>query len=835
MGYRLTIPLLRVSMGEDTWFTGDGKLRTVSVELGEDDRSNRCNFSLYDEGNLIGAKYFSISLEKGGIEVPPDLLQSPQENAPGIAGGSSGGAVNTTLTPHARAFLDAIASVEAGPQGYLSVVGGGGFTDFARHPEIRSRALNSDAAGRYQFLSSTWNKEVAPAIGATDFSPANQDIGAIWYANARGGSEVATAIEAGNVVRLRAILGCPGEAGCVWQGMTKNPAKFDAAFRAALAGYLATPSAAQPMPATEAQAGASAPVANEDVALTKPQEVSKKGTEIVIELGYEIAQMTGFHFIHTQTSATALSDRSVSFGGQGIRYLLSRRSQNTSYENITLKELGQIICTKYRLTLDMPGDGPTFIFLDQTGISDYELLYRECKGIGWKVGEDGRSLVLRPVIPNFTGFLIDETLAASFTFGDQASNERIMPPPGGLSAQSVPSSVAEQRKATVDPKTGKVAATAPEDTTGTGSGSGMSSTGAPNAAVLGTTTNRNDPAAAAAAIRQARSAEGGAGQNQPSPVASVGRQINQSEGSSLLSANNLDSSIGAMGEVIARGRAKEEAAKSGAAGGDKDGAANVASTQAASYEIARGYESSCTFKTIPAALKLKPGDIIAISNTVLPAPFAREWRVSRITHTAQGGSLSTSLSIYSPVAVQKKESSATPGAGGVVSNAPTGKLQNPMPAAIRGTPFDPSGRIRGRPHKGIDLSGGSSDDILCAASGKVARVVTGCRVGDTGCGGRFGNVIYVDHDGEWTGYSTVYAHLSQVLVGSGATVSKGQKIGVEGNTGSSGGNHLHFELRRGNSPQDPEPYLVPCPSGTYGQGARFPLRCSNKSVVPQPT
>jgi len=49
MPYGILMPLVRVSMGSDVWFTGDGKLKTVSVELGEDDRSNRCNFSLYDK------------------------------------------------------------------------------------------------------------------------------------------------------------------------------------------------------------------------------------------------------------------------------------------------------------------------------------------------------------------------------------------------------------------------------------------------------------------------------------------------------------------------------------------------------------------------------------------------------------------------------------------------------------------------------------------------------------------------------------------------------------------------------------------------------------------
>jgi len=49
-------------------------------------------------------------------------------------------------------------------------------TDFSHHPDLRVQTPYgvSSAAGRYQFLSRTWN-----GLGLPDFSPGNQDIGAV--------------------------------------------------------------------------------------------------------------------------------------------------------------------------------------------------------------------------------------------------------------------------------------------------------------------------------------------------------------------------------------------------------------------------------------------------------------------------------------------------------------------------------------------------------------------------------------------------------------------------------------------------------------------------------
>lgn len=69
----------------------------------------------------------------------------------------------------------------------------------------------------------------------------------------------------------------------------------------------------------------------------------------------------------------------------------------------------------------------------------------------------------------------------------------------------------------------------------------------------------------------------------------------------------------------------------------------------------------------------------------------------------------------------------------------------------------------------------------------------------------YGNLILVKHD---NGYVSAYAHLSQITVSKGATVQRGDAIGLTGMTGSVTRPQLHFELRKGATPVDPVPLLA---------------------------
>jgi len=97
-----------------------------------------------------------------------------------------------------------------------------------------------------------------------------------------------------------------------------------------------------------------------------------------------------------------------------------------------------------------------------------------------------------------------------------------------------------------------------------------------------------------------------------------------------------------------------------------------------------------------------------------------------------------------------------------------------------------------RPHKGIDCVGIGNKNLVAICDGTVISSQMLLKENDKTGTWEWGNYIKLD-DGY--GYYPHYCHLSKRLVSKGMKVSKGQKIGVEGETGYSRGSHCHFEVR----------------------------------------
>lgn len=126
-----------------------------------------------------------------------------------------------------------------------------------------------------------------------------------------------------------------------------------------------------------------------------------------------------------------------------------------------------------------------------------------------------------------------------------------------------------------------------------------------------------------------------------------------------------------------------------------------------------------------------------------------------------------------------------------------GLLEWPTAGRLRsafGTVVHPEFKTR-VPHPGWDIEAEFGAEIVSIFDGRVvfAEWMRG-----------YGLTAIVDHGG---GLLSIYAHASILVVERGERVSRRQRLGSVGDTGSLSGPFLYFEMRVDGRPTDPEPWL----------------------------
>ena len=106
-------------------------------------------------------------------------------------------------------------------------------------------------------------------------------------------------------------------------------------------------------------------------------------------------------------------------------------------------------------------------------------------------------------------------------------------------------------------------------------------------------------------------------------------------------------------------------------------------------------------------------------------------------------------------------------------------------------------------HNGMDIGAPEGTKVMAGLTG----TVTTSAYNDS-----YGNYVVIKDS---KGYELRYAHLSSRSVSAGASVTKGEEIGLVGNTGNSTGSHLHIELLKNGERLNPIFYLE------TGEGAGF--------------
>jgi hypothetical protein len=86
-------------------------------------------------------------------------------------------------------------------------------------------------------------------------------------------------------------------------------------------------------------------------------------------------------------------------------------------------------------------------------------------------------------------------------------------------------------------------------------------------------------------------------------------------------------------------------------------------------------------------------------------------------------------------------------------------------------------------HRGQDFNTPYGTNVVATGNGTVTFA------GNRNDG--YGNYVMIDHG---FGYQSLYGHLSKINVSLGLNIKRGDLIGLSGNTGSSSGPHLHYEI-----------------------------------------
>lgn len=123
---------------------------------------------------------------------------------------------------------------------------------------------------------------------------------------------------------------------------------------------------------------------------------------------------------------------------------------------------------------------------------------------------------------------------------------------------------------------------------------------------------------------------------------------------------------------------------------------------------------------------------------------------------------------------------------------PHGKCVVTSPFGMRKHPITKTMKM----HSGMDIRGKHRNEVIYAAAD--GYVISAHKSTS------YGNVIMIGHGHK---FKTRYAHLHKLLVKKGDKVIKGQKIGIEGDSGASTSHHLHFEILLNDTPINPLEFI----------------------------
>ena len=182
------------------------------------------------------------------------------------------------------------------------------------------------------------------------------------------------------------------------------------------------------------------------------------------------------------------------------------------------------------------------------------------------------------------------------------------------------------------------------------------------------------------------------------------------------------------------------------------------------------------------------------------APLADSLFAELSLALSRAGGLGLSEAMVSPLARQAApmaQTALTASAAGIGAMAPS--IAGPVSSAFgwRKDPINQELKF----HKGLDIALPEGHEIPALRAGKVVFA---------GEQGSYGKTVVLDHGG---GMTTRYAHLSEINVKTGESVTAGQVFARVGSTGRATGAHLHVEVLEDGKHVNPEEKLATFTAG----------------------
>ncbi|GGP95038.1 M23 family metallopeptidase [Streptomyces melanogenes] len=148
------------------------------------------------------------------------------------------------------------------------------------------------------------------------------------------------------------------------------------------------------------------------------------------------------------------------------------------------------------------------------------------------------------------------------------------------------------------------------------------------------------------------------------------------------------------------------------------------------------------------------------------------------------GSHDSGTKASAPQASKASQAAADTAPATTANQGSSSGFRAPLDSVSIGTPYRMAGSMWSSGyHTGVDFA---------AETGTTVKAVGAGTVVSAGWGGAYGNQVVIQHA---DGMYSQYAHLSQLSVSAGQTVTEGQQLGLSGATGNVTGPHLHFEIR----------------------------------------